>query len=130
MSKNYLVWGALNAALAIALGAFGAHGLKSVLDAHMLSVFHTGVQYHGYHALGLMLLGLYARANTHNAYLSAAAYLMLVGLVLFCGSLYALSLSGQTAWGMVAPLGGSAFILAWLAFAWGALKADKTKNAA
>lgn len=130
MRANYLFWGALNAALAIVLGAFAAHGLKTHLSAQMLSVFHTGVEYHGYHALGLILLGLLMRDRPAPGALRASGVFMLAGIVLFSGSLYVLSLSGLGWLGMITPLGGTAFILAWLLLAYGAVKQAKQDSGA
>ncbi len=130
MRANYLFLGALNAALAIVLGAFGAHGLKTQLSAQMLSVFHTGVEYHGYHALGLILLGLFIRAHPTRGVLHASGVCMLIGIVLFSGSLYVLSLSGLRWLGMITPLGGTAFIIAWLLFAYAAVKQAKEDTGA
>ncbi|MEO1573419.1 MAG: DUF423 domain-containing protein [Pseudomonadota bacterium] len=101
-------------------GAFGAHALRERLPDNLLRAFETGTQYHVYHALGLVLLGLAMRAWPDAVVLRRAALLMLIGIVLFCGSLYALALSGVTVLGAITPLGGLALIAAWLTFAWGA----------
>lgn len=114
MSRCFLILGSLNAMLAVIFGAFGAHGLRGRLPESMLAVYHTGVQYHVFHALGLFLLGLLAQRLSGSALLRAAGWIMFAGIVLFSGSLYLLALSGQRWLGMVTPLGGLAFILAWL----------------
>ena len=88
----------------------------------MLAVYQTGVQYHFYHALGVALVGLAFFHLPDNAILRAAGWLMAAGIFLFSGSLYVLSLSGQKWLGAVAPLGGTAFILGWAAFAWAVLR--------
>lgn len=112
--------GAINAFLAVAAGAFGAHGLKKRLDADLLAVFETGARYHMFHALGLFacawLIGRGAAAAR------PAAWLMLAGIVLFSGSLYALALSGVKVLGAVTPVGGLCFLAAWAALAYGALR--------
>jgi uncharacterized membrane protein YgdD (TMEM256/DUF423 family) len=118
-ARLFLVLGAANAALAVALGAFGAHMLKARLAPELLAVYHTGAQYHFYHALGLVLAGLALAQFPGSAALRWAGWVMLAGIVLFSGSLYGLSLGGWRALGALAPLGGTAFIAAWLLFAVG-----------
>ena len=116
-AKIFLFLGSLNAALAVLLGAFGAHALKLKLSEHMMSVYQTGNQYHFYHALGLLLLGTIALNLAPSVWLKISGWLMFSGIVLFSGSLYALALS-QVRWlGAITPLGGSAFILAWCSLA-------------
>ncbi|WP_347548350.1 DUF423 domain-containing protein [Pseudalkalibacillus hwajinpoensis] len=111
--KIFLIIGALNAALAVGLGAFGAHGLEGRLSAKMLETFKTGVQYHMYHALGLIGVALIAdRLST--GLVQWAGWLMFAGIILFSGSLYVLSLSGIKILGAITPLGGVAFITAWI----------------
>jgi len=122
-AKLFLSLGSLLALAAVVIGAFGAHGLKSRLSPEMLAVYQTGVQYHFYHALGIALVGLAFFHLPDNAILRAAGWLMAAGIFLFSGSLYVLSLSGQKWLGAVAPLGGTAFILGWAAFAWAVLRA-------
>ncbi len=105
--------GSLNAALAVMLGAFGAHALKTRLSEHMLTVYQTGVQYHFYHALGLLALGVIAFHLPVSNWLKWSGYLMFSGIVLFSGSLYLLALSNVRWIGAITPVGGTAFILAW-----------------
>lgn len=115
---RYLLFlGALNGALAVILGAFGAHGLKDRVDASMLEIWSTASQYHFYHALGLLLIGLLAR-QFGNAGLVTAGWIMFAGMTVFSGSLYILVLTGQKWLGAVTPLGGLALIVAWLWLAW------------
>ena len=114
MSKIFLLLGSLNMALAVMLGAFGAHGLKNRLTAEMLQIFQTGVEYHFYHALGLLAVGLLALHIPGSGYLRWSGWIMLAGLFLFSGSLYLLSLSGIGWLGAVTPLGGLSFIAAWI----------------
>lgn len=109
--------------LAVALGAFGAHGLKNRLDAYSMGIWEKAVFYHFIHALGMLVVSF------GNPRLSAAAgawvcALLLAGIVLFCGSLYALALTGVRVLGAVTPLGGLAFIAAWVALAWSLLRSE------
>jgi uncharacterized membrane protein YgdD (TMEM256/DUF423 family) len=110
------------AALAVALGAFGAHGLKARLSAEMLAVWQTAVHYHAWHALGLLALGV-TGFYLKNPWMSAAGWLLVAGILLFSGSLYALALGAPRVFGAVTPFGGLAFILGWLAFAVGIIYA-------
>ena len=121
--KTWLVLGSLNMALAVGLGAFGAHGLKSRLAPEMLETWQTGVTYHFYHAIGLLVLGLTIGKYGHSAWFRGSGWAMLVGILLFSGSLYALSFTGFRKWGMVTPLGGVFFIGAWILLAAGTLRA-------
>jgi uncharacterized membrane protein YgdD (TMEM256/DUF423 family) len=115
-AKLFLILGGINAALVVMLGAFGAHGLKAKLTAEMLAVFQTGVHYHLFHALGLLAVGLVATQIADSIWLKWSGWLMLVGIILFSGSLYVLSVSGLRWLGMVTPFGGVAFITAWIVF--------------
>lgn len=108
--------------LAVALGAFGAHALKERLSADMLTVWRTAVEYHFYHALALLLVGILLRA-TPSTSLSASGGCFAVGILLFSGSLYALALSGARVLGAVTPLGGLFFLAGWACLFYGALKA-------
>jgi uncharacterized membrane protein YgdD (TMEM256/DUF423 family) len=104
--------------LAVALGAFGAHALKSRLTADMTGVWQTAVQYHAWHALAVFGLGLLMLHWPERTDLSIAAWLLLAGIVLFSGSLYALALSGVRGLGAVTPIGGVAFLAGWAVLAW------------
>ena len=98
--------------MAVALGAFGAHGLRAMVTPEMLAVFETGARYQMYHALALVAIGLaFARLQGRTA--AAAAWLFVAGTVLFSGSLYVLTLTGTRWWGAVTPLGGVAFLAGW-----------------
>lgn len=121
-AKLFVTLGAIAAALAVALGAFGAHALRAKLPPDLLAVYRTGVEYHFYHALGLVLVGLAGLHLPESGPLKAAGWAMLVGIVLFSGSLYLLATTGVRALGAVTPFGGVAFIAAWLLFAWAALR--------
>ncbi len=106
--------GALHAFLAVAAGAFGAHGLKSVLGEYSLGIWNTAAQYQLAHGIALVLLGLFEKQTRRQPAVHA---LFGAGIVLFSGSLYTLSLSGLKLLGAVTPLGGVAFLLAWALFA-------------
>ncbi len=123
MSKLFLVLGSLNGFFAVALGAFGAHGLKARLTPDLLSIYETGVQYHTTHALGLLAIGIVAHWLPDSTLLRWAGWLFFVGIVLFSGSLYLLSITGVRSWGAVAPFGGTAFLIGWVLFAFAALRA-------
>ena len=115
-SKTFLALGGIAALLAVALGAFGAHALKNSIPAEMLAVWHTAVEYHLFHALGLLACGLVAVHLPGSTLLKWSGWLMLAGILLFSGSLYALALSGLSWLGAVTPVGGLAFIAAWAVF--------------
>ena len=104
-------------ALATACGAFGAHALKGALAPERLHSWETAVRYQFFQALGLLGVGLTLRVVDAGA-LRVAAWLIVIGVVLFSGSLYALSLGAPRALGALTPLGGLAWIIAWLLFAW------------
>ena len=109
-------WGAVAAgllALAVMLGAFGAHGLRSRLDAYSMDVYQKAVFYHFIHALGLLVVSLAPR----TAHLVWVNILLVAGIVIFSGSLYLLAITGVRALGAITPLGGLAFIAAWLLLA-------------
>ncbi|HEY5673055.1 MAG TPA: DUF423 domain-containing protein [Malonomonas sp.] len=115
--KLFVVLGSINAFFAVALGAFGAHGLKSKVSAEMLAVWQTAVQYHIVHALGLILLGILIHLLPQAGLLRISGWLLFSGIVLFSGSLYTLVLSEVRALGMVTPVGGILFLLGWLLMA-------------
>ena len=122
MDRLFFTLGAFSAFLAVALGAFGAHALKARLSSEMLQVFEVGVRYHFYHALGLFVVA-WATTRWPGGAVTAAGWLFLAGTVIFSGSLYLLSLTGQRWLGAVTPIGGAAFLLGWLCLAWGAWRA-------
>ena len=122
-ARVFLILGAVNALLAVLLGAFGAHALKPRLSAELMAVYQTGIHYHLFHALGLLVVGLLATQLPASAPLKWSGWLMLAGIVFFSGSLYALSMSGLRWLGAITPLGGMAFILAWALFVIAVLKA-------
>ena len=104
--------------LAVMLGAFGAHALKARLTPEMMVIYQTGVQYHLIHALGLMVVSLLLNMQPESRALKASALLIALGIVLFCGSLYALALSGITILGAITPIGGLCFMSAWGLVVW------------
>ena len=116
-ARWFLLLGAANAALAVLLGAFGAHSLKTQLAADMMAVYQTGLQYHLFHSLGLLAVGLVALHLSDSRWLRWSGWLMLAGIVIFSGSLYVLSTTGWRWLGAVTPLGGLSFIVAWVLFA-------------
>jgi uncharacterized membrane protein YgdD (TMEM256/DUF423 family) len=122
-TKLFLAAGCIAALLAVAFGAFGAHALKTRIAPELMPVYRTGVEYHFYHALGLMLVGLAAFHLPESACLRTAGWAMLAGIVLFSGSLYLLALTGLTWLGAITPFGGIAFIAAWALFAAAVIKA-------
>lgn len=113
MDKTFLLIGATFGALGVGLGAFGAHGLRSRLSPEMLAVFETGVRYHMYHALAILLVSaLIGRADA-GRYLPAAGWAFAGGILLFSGSLYILAVTGITVLGAITPIGGLAFLVGW-----------------
>ena len=112
--KTFVILGSLSAFTGVALGAFGAHGLKARVSPEMLTVWQTGVQYHLVHALGLLLIGILCHLLPEAAQIRTAGWLLLLGTLLFSGSLYLMTLSGVRGLGMITPLGGVAFLFGWL----------------
>lgn len=120
-SSRTLGFAGLLLALATVLGAFGAHALKVRLSPERLEVYETAVRYQFFHGLGLLAIGLTLRFVDVRAVRWAAA-LILVGVVLFSGSLYALTFGAPRAFGIVTPVGGLALIVGWLCFQWGVFR--------
>jgi uncharacterized membrane protein YgdD (TMEM256/DUF423 family) len=115
--NKYIKVGALTAMLSVVLGAFGAHLLKDRISVDALEVYNTGVQYHMFHAIGILLIALLIERLPSQKLAIWAARLHMIGIVLFSGSLYALALSGVKALGAITPLGGIAFIAGWICMA-------------
>lgn len=113
MAKLFISLASLSGLLAVAFGAFGAHALKSRLDDYALGVFQTAVQYHFYHSLALLAVGIIALNQPQAALLRSSGWLFMTGIVIFSGSLYLLSISGVRWLGAITPLGGLAFIAGW-----------------
>lgn len=117
MHKLFLIAGSVAMALAVALGAFGAHGLKNMLTKEMLDIFETGVRYHFYHATGLLVIGIIAQNIPNTSFLQWSGWLMVAGILIFSGSLYILSIGGIRWLGAITPIGGLCFIAGWIMLA-------------
>jgi uncharacterized membrane protein YgdD (TMEM256/DUF423 family) len=116
---NWTATAAVLLALGVALGAFGAHGLRGRLDEYSMSVYERAVFYHFVHALGMLAVAASGRAGAWTGWLCA---LLLAGILLFSGSLYTLAITGQRWMGAITPLGGVSFIAAWLLLAYAAVR--------
>lgn len=124
MLRIFLVLGAINAFFCVVMGAMGAHILKHKLTSDMFSTFQTGLQYHFYHALGLILIGVLILHQPQSKLLKLAGWIMFVGILFFSGTLYIISFTEMRTLGMVAPIGGLSLMSAWLMLAY-ALWTDK-----
>ena len=119
VAMSWSVAGAAALALAVIIGAFGAHALEGRLDAYSKGVYETGVMYHFFHALGLLIVSFLPRVGAlPAARASWVCALLAAGIVLFSGSLYALAISGVRMLGAITPFGGLSFIAAWVLLAW------------
>ncbi len=116
---NWIAIGSINLALAVTLGAFGAHGLKAMATAEQLAWWQTATQYFFFHALGLLIVGVLIK---HFNYSAIPAYLLQGGIILFAGSLYAMGLNAPRWFGMITPIGGLLMIMGWLWLAFVAFK--------
>jgi len=112
--KSWIAIGALLMLLAVALGAFGAHGLKTRIDAEHLAIWNTGVHYHALHALALFGFGVWRERSPGRG---IAGWAFVAGIAMFSGSLYGLANGGPSWLGPITPLGGLAFLVGWLAIA-------------
>ncbi|MCK4708704.1 MAG: DUF423 domain-containing protein [Gammaproteobacteria bacterium] len=112
--RFFLISGLVFMILAVSLGAFGAHALKTILSSQQIQLWKTATDYHFYHALGLIALGIWTERTKLTRLMKIAGILLILGLLLFCGSLYLLALTGITQLGMVTPIGGVFFISGWL----------------
>jgi len=120
---NWIAVAATALAVAVSLGAFGAHALRARLDAYSLDVYQRAVFYHFIHALGLLLVSLLARAGAIPLQTGdRIGWLLLAGIVLFSGSLYLLAVTGARWMGAITPFGGVSFIAAWVWLAWAAIR--------
>lgn len=117
MQRKWMMMGAVMTMLSVAIGAFGAHMLKESIGADSIAVYETGVQYHMIHAIGLLIIGLTAGQLGPSTKLKWAARLLFIGIIVFSGSLYVLSISGIKILGAITPIGGVAFIVGWLLLA-------------
>ncbi len=129
MHKTFLSLGALFGGIAVALGAFGAHGLKKIVSTDVVSVFQTGVQYQMYHTLALLVVAIVFE-RLPNQWIRWSGYLFSFGILFFSGSLYLITAlkaeerSIPAFIGAITPIGGLLFILAWLSFLFGLFKRD------
>ena len=121
MPATWFAIGSILGAVGVALGAFGAHGLKSRVGPDLLVVWETGVKYHLVHVLALLATA-WASDRWGGPWTAAAGWLFVAGIVIFSGSLYVLVLSGQRWLGAITPIGGVAFIAGWVALAVAALR--------
>lgn len=112
MNRTFLLIGALSGFIAVAAGAFGAHGLRNRLPPEMLAVFETAVRYQMYHTLALLFVAL-AAARFDGWLVNGAGWAFTAGIVVFSGSLYALALTRVTILGAITPIGGLAFLVGW-----------------
>ena len=112
MDRTFLLIGAVAACIGVGFGAFGAHGLRNRLPPDMLAVFETAVRYQMYHALAVLIVAL-AAARMDGWLIRGAGWAFTVGIILFSGSLYALTLTGVTTLGAITPVGGLAFLVGW-----------------
>ena len=117
MFKLFIIIGSISAAIAVALGAFGAHGLEGKLSERFMKIYQTAVQYHIIHSLAIVMVGIIAAKLPMSSLLNGAGWSLVIGIVLFSGSLYVLSMTGITKLGMITPLGGVAFIVGWILLA-------------
>ena len=108
--KLFIIIGAINAFLSVALGAFGAHGLEGKVEPKYLEIWKTGVQYQMFHAAGMILVGILIGQVQASSMLNWSGWMMLIGTIIFSGSLYALTLSGIKVLGAITPIGGVAFL--------------------
>src|SRR5690606_10925641 len=115
-ARLILIVAAINGLLAVVFGAFGAHALKTRTTESLLSAWQTGVQYQFYHALALLAVGMLMTKTLNNSLLLTCGVLFTVGIILFSGSLYGLTLSGPKWLGPVTPVGGMLLILGWVVF--------------
>jgi uncharacterized membrane protein YgdD (TMEM256/DUF423 family) len=116
MDRVFFALGAVLAALGVAAGAFGAHGLRDRLSPDLLAIFETGARYHVYHALGLLAAG-WAYSRWPGALVTTSGWLFVAGVVIFSGSLYLLSMTGTRWLGAITPIGGVAFLAGWICLA-------------
>ena len=110
---NFLVIGAISGCLVVILGAFGAHGLKDILDEHGKSIYEKAVLYHMFHTMAILVLGLIEKIQPEMQ-LSLAGWAFILGIILFSGSLYILAVTGFKWMGMITPFGGVFFIIGWV----------------
>lgn len=120
--KTFIVIGAISALLSVAFGAFGAHGLEGKIEQKYLDIWKTGVTYQMFHATGLLIIGILLGKYPSSSLLTWSGWLMLIGIILFSGSLYILSVTKIGILGAITPFGGVSFIVAWALIAIAAAK--------
>lgn len=128
MDRRFVALGSVLAFLAVALGAFGAHALKTRISPENLVIWQTGVQYHLAHAAALLFVGILTQ-SFQDKLVRAAGWLFFAGILIFGGSLYALALTNIKVLGAITPLGGICFLAGWLSLAVGATQSDRTPKA-
>ena len=114
---NFIVVGAISGCAVVLLGAFGAHGLKDILDAYGKSIFEKAVLYQMFHTLSILIIGLLEKVMP-GAQLQIVGWTFLIGMIIFCGSLYLLAITGMKSLGMITPIGGVLFIIGWVMLAY------------
>lgn len=124
MVRAILVIASLSGALAVMLGAFGAHGLRGWLTPELMAIYQTGVQYHFYHTFALLACGVLAYNGMDNNAIRVSAYAFIVGIIVFSGSLYVLALTDLRWLGAITPIGGGAFVIGWTALAIGVMRSN------
>lgn len=132
-SRIFLGLGAAMLCLATAFGAYASHALASQADAVTWSAFSTAVDYHFYHGLGVLAVSVFTELNPQSRLIRIAGGLLVAGIVLFCGGIYATSLGAPQSVGVVTPLGGIAFLLGWAVLAlaaWSAVRTHTTDSLA
>jgi uncharacterized membrane protein YgdD (TMEM256/DUF423 family) len=131
VNARFIVIGAIASLLCVVIGAFGAHSLKELLSESMMRNYETGVQYQMFHSLGLIVIGmlsfLWGKDSQARAWLNRAGWLLLLGIVLFSGSLYTMALTGKTWLGAITPIGGVSFIAGWAILTAVAWRAHRTQ---
>jgi len=118
---TWIIIGSVLAALAVSIGAFGAHGLKSKVSSEDLVIFETGVRYQMYHSLGLILIGILGFHYPLNI-IQLPAILFLIGIIIFSGTLYLIPLTGLRWFGAITPIGGTALIAGWIVLVYNIIK--------
>lgn len=126
MHKRFLFLGAACALVGVGMGAFGAHGLKTMLTPEMLAVYKTGVAYQMWHALGLVSIAVFSKQSSGSGLLNWAGWMMFAGIIIFSGSLYLLTILNVKWLGVITPFGGTAFLIAWLLVCIYACKNDES----
>lgn len=122
MNRLFILLGSIGAALAVALGAFGAHVLEGQLSTYHLEIYHTGVEYQMSHSLGLILVGIVSKFVSKPNIITISGWLLVIGIILFSFSLYAIAFTGISKLGMITPFGGVAFVIGWILLGVGVIK--------